>query len=134
MTEDIIFKVAKRRIREIELEVPHPDLATHFSVDEEGRGCIDLFFQDKLIGQEFIETQESWEKERRIFDYRRVLQKRVRLVVMAPRKDAMKVRMRMLELNNWWLCNYMVYGYDERGRLVRVLRPVPHKREGPECV
>jgi hypothetical protein len=31
----------------------------------------------------------------------------------------------MLELNNWWMFYYMVYGYDERGRLFRIIRPAP---------
>ena len=118
-----MFRVASRRIKEISDELPHPDIATHFSLDDSGRGLIDIFFQRELIGQEIIETAESWREQGRLAAYRAVLCKKVRLVVMAPRSDAMKVRMMMLELNNWWLCNYMVFGYDSQGRLFRVLRP-----------
>ena len=67
------------------------------------RGLIDLFYCGTLIGQEIIETADSWKKKDRLFDYREVLRKKIRLVVMAPRADAMKVRIMMLELNNWWL-------------------------------
>jgi len=56
--------------------------------------------------------------------YRDVLKKKIRLVVMAPKAEAMRVRYMMLELNNWWLFYYMVYGYDNEGHLYRILRPV----------
>jgi len=125
MVDEIVLKVAKRRMREIKTELPHPDIATHFSEGANGIGQIDLFFQGDLIGREFVETAISWKDKGRMDEYRRVLQQKLRLVVMAPRIDAMKVRMMMLELNNWWLFYYMVYGYDSQGRLVRVLRPIP---------
>ncbi len=132
MADDLVFKVAKRRLHGIEEELPHPDIATHFSVDEAGRGLIDIFYQGALIGQEIIETADSWKEQDRLLAYRDVLRKKIRLVVMAPRSDAMRVRYMMLELNNWWLFYYMVYGYDSAGRLVRVLRPCPHDRKEPE--
>lgn len=132
MADDLIFKVAKRRLQEIEEELPHPDIATHFSVDEAGRGLIDIFYQGKLIGQDIIETEDSWKEKDRLLAYRDVLKKKIRLVVLAPRSDAMRVRYMMLELNNWWLFYYMVYGYDSSGRLVRVLRPYPPDRKVPE--
>lgn len=125
MVDEVVLKVAKRRMQDIKAELPHPDIVTHFSMAEDGSGRIDLFYQDKLIGQEIIETSESWRKKDRLFDYQEVLKKKVRLAVLAPQADAMKVRMMMLELNNWWLFYYMVYGYDPQGRLVRVLRPAP---------
>jgi hypothetical protein len=124
--DDLLFKVAKRRMREIAQEIPHPEVTTHFSVDKEGRGLIDIFLHGDPIGHEIIETSKSWQdKEERLFAYRKVLNKKIRLVVMAPRQDVMMVRMMMLELNHWWLFNYMIYGYDNNGRLVRVLRPSP---------
>jgi hypothetical protein len=131
MVDDLIFNVARRRVREIAEELPHPDIATHFSVDREGRGLIDIFYHGDLIGQEVIETPTSWREKDRLLAYREVLKKKIRLVVMAPRTDAMKVRMMMLELNNWWLFYYMVYGYDSQGRLVRVLRPSPPEKDVP---
>ncbi|MCX6651100.1 MAG: hypothetical protein NT131_05535 [Methanomassiliicoccales archaeon] len=134
MVKDLVFKVAKRRMREIAEELPHPDIATHFSIDKEGRGLIDVFYRGELIGQEIIETPSSWREKDRLFTYREVLRKKIRLVVMAPRADAMKVRMMMLELNNWWLFYYMVYGYDSQGRLVRVLRPSPPERDVPYVI
>jgi len=85
-----------------------------------------------LIGQEIIETAESWKEKGRLLAYRDVLVKKVRLVVLVPRSEAMMVRYMMLELNNWWLFYYMVYGYDSAGRLVRVLRPYPPDRKAPE--
>ncbi|HNX47474.1 MAG TPA: hypothetical protein PLC39_02900 [Methanomassiliicoccales archaeon] len=132
MSDDLVFKVAKRRLQEIQEELPHPDIATHFSIDEVGRGSIDIFYQGALIGHEIIETADSWKDEGRLIAYRDVLRKKIRLVVMAPRSEAMQVRYRMLELNNWWLFYYMVYGYDGAGRLVRVLRPHPPDRKTPE--
>jgi hypothetical protein len=131
MADDLIFTVARRRVREIAEELPHPDIATHFSVDGEGRGLIDIFYHGDLIGQEIIETPTSWGGKDRLPAYREVLRKKIRLVVMAPRADAMQVRMMMLELNNWWLFYYMVYGYDSQGRLVRVLRPSPPEHDMP---
>lgn len=133
MAEDLVFKVAKRRLQEIQEELPHPDIATHFSVDDVGRGFIDIFYQGALIGQEIIETADSWKEKDRLLAYRDVLRKKIRLVVMAPRSEAMMVRYMMLELNNWWLFYYMVYGYDSNGRLVRVLRPYPPDRRIPEA-
>jgi len=132
VVDDLIFKVAKRRLQGIEEELPHPDIATHFHVDEVGRGLIDIFYQGSLIGQEIIETADSWKEKDRLFAYREVLKKKIRLVVMAPRSEAMKVRYMMLELNNWWLFYYMVFGYDSAGRLIRVLRPAPPERKVPE--
>jgi len=132
VADDLVFKVAKRRLREIADELPHPDIATHFSVDDVGRGLIDVFYQGSLIGQEIIETADSWQEKGRLLAYRDILRKKVRLVVMAPRSEAMRVRYLMLELNNWWLFYYIVYGYDGAGRLVRVLKPVPPGRKGPE--
>lgn len=132
MADDVVFRVAKRRLQEIQEELPHPDIATHFSVDEGGRGLIDIFYQGALIGQEIIETADSWKEKDRLFAYREVLKKKIRLVVMAPRSEAMMVRYMMLELNNWWLFYYMVYGYDTAGRLVRVLKPFPPDRKAPE--
>jgi hypothetical protein len=132
VADDLVFKVAKRRLQEIGDELPHPDIATHFSVDVKGRGLIDMFYQGKLIGQEIIETAESWKEKDRLMAYRDILRKKIRLVVMAPRSEAMRVRYMMLELNNWWLFYYMVYGYDSAGRLVRVLRPVPFEQKTSE--
>jgi len=132
VADDVVFRVAKRRLQEIQEELPHPDIATHFSVDEVGRGLIDIFYQGALIGQEIIETADSWKEKDRLFAYREVLKKKIRLVVMAPRSEAMMVRYMMLELNNWWLFYYMVYGYDTAGRLVRVLKPFPPDRKAPE--
>ncbi|MBN1109822.1 MAG: hypothetical protein JXA45_03580 [Methanomassiliicoccales archaeon] len=124
MVDDLVIKVAKRRLQELREEIPHPDIATNFRVDGEGRGLIDIFYQGRRIGHEIIETADSWKTEGRLMAYRDVLRKNVRLVVMAPRAEAMKVRYMMLELNNWWLFYYMVYGYDGAGHLIRVLRPV----------
>jgi len=132
VADDLVFKVAKRRLQEIQDDLSHPDIATHFSVDEVGRGFIDIFYQGALIGQEIIETAESWKEKGRLLAYRDVLVKKVRLVVLVPRSEAMMVRYMMLELNNWWLFYYMVYGYDSAGRLVRVLRPYPPDRKAPE--
>lgn len=132
MVDDLVFKVAKRRLQEIEDELPHPDISTHFSVDVEGRGLIDIFYQGKLIGQEIIETADSWKKKDRLLAYRDVLRKKIRLVVMVPRPEAMRVRYMMLELNNWWLFYYMIYGYDSAGRLLRVLKPTPPDRKASE--
>jgi len=132
VADDLVFKVAKRRLKEIGDELPNPDTITHFSMDEKGRGLIDIFYQGSLIGQEIIETSDSWKEKDRLLAYRAVLKKKVRLVVMAPRSEAMRVRYMMLELNNWWLFYYMVYGYDSAGRLLRVLKPIPPDRKASE--
>jgi len=42
-----------------------------------------------------VETATSWKDKGRMDEYRQVLQQKLRLVVMAPRADAMKVRMMM---------------------------------------
>lgn len=125
MVDDIVHKVAEKRLKEISVELPHPDITTHLSFDELGRGLIDISYQGTLIGHEIIETADSWKEKGRLFVYRDILKKKIRLVVMAPRSEAMRVRCMMLELNNWWLFYYMVYGYDSKGRLYRVLRPLP---------
>lgn len=117
--------VAKNRLRGIRNDIPYTGLDTHVTIDAEGRGLIDIFCNGDLIGQEIIETQDSWRDPGRLSVYRQVIDKKIRLVVLAPQNDSMKVRMRMLELNNWWRFYYMVYSYDDEGRLARVLRPAP---------
>lgn len=128
--DDLISKVAEERLRAIQRELPPAEVVTHFQEDERGRGLIDIVYQGALVGQEIIETQDSWKEEGRLAAYQAVLRKKVRLVVVAPRGEAMRVRYMMLELNNCWLFYYMVYSYDPDGHLMRVLRPaVPGRRE-----
>ncbi len=132
MADDLVFKVAKKRLQEIQEMLPYPDIFTNFTIDSVGRGLIDIFYQGKLIGHEIIETADSWKEKDRLLTYRDVLKKKIRLVVMAPRSEAMRVRYMMLELNNWWMFYYIVYGYDSAGHLVQVLRPYPPDRKAPE--
>ncbi|MCG7843921.1 MAG: hypothetical protein MIO90_00650 [Methanomassiliicoccales archaeon] len=63
MVDDIVLKVAKRRMLEIGTELPSPDINTHFSIDEDGSGRIDLFHRCDLIGQEIIETTNRFLEE-----------------------------------------------------------------------
>jgi len=125
MSDELVLTVAKNRLRGIQNEIPYSGLDTHVSIDAEGRGLIDIFCNGDPIGQEIIETRDSWKGPDRLNVYGRVIDKKMRLVVLAPQIDSLKVRMKMLELNNWWRFYYMVYSYDDEGRLARVLRPTP---------
>jgi hypothetical protein len=122
---DLIDLVAKNRIERIRDEVGchFPGAEAHYSVDPEGRGVITIQLEDRLIGVEYIETPETWNRPERMMEYRKVIGNKARLVVCAPETCARSARMRMLELNNWWLFYYLVFSYDAAGNLFRVGRP-----------
>jgi hypothetical protein len=109
-------KDARREIRE-----HYPDATVTYKVCD-GRGVITACQDRFVVSKEFVETADSLSSPRRMIEYAHVLQAKSRLVVVVPRDAAVNTRLRLLELNNWWLFYYQVHYYDEDGNIKRVDR------------
>lgn len=107
---------AQREIREI-----YPDATVTYEICG-GRGVITAFQDRYLVSKEFVETAETLSNPRCMIEYAHVLQAKSRLVVVVPKEKAVKTRLRLLELNNWWLFYYQVHYYDEDGNITHVDR------------
>jgi len=119
--------VVKERIEMIAKEVEHcyPGAETTCSFIDEGRACLSIHWDERVIGEEFVETATSWNKPERLAEYREVLAgNRKRLVVLVPERHARSARLKMLELNHWWLFYYLVFSYDHEGNIKKVGRPM----------
>lgn len=91
----------------------------------DGRLHINILWEGSTIGEEYIETATSWNQPERMMEYRKVLAgNRKRLVVLVPERHARAARLKMLDLNHWWLFYYQVYGYDHEGRIKQQGRPM----------
>lgn len=119
--------VINKRIEMIAKEVEHcyPKAAVTFSISEDGRAHLCIVWEDRVIGEEYVETAKSWNQPERLAEYRKVLVgNRTRLVVLVPERHARSARLKMLELNHWWLFYYLVFSYDHEGEIKRVGRPM----------
>ncbi len=119
----IIHEVTRRRASEAEREVRefYPDATVSFEVVGE-RGIITACQDRFVLSKEFVESEESLRDPRLLREYARVLMAKARLVVVVPRQEAASFRMRMMELNNWWLCYYQIHYYDHGGLIRRLDR------------
>jgi hypothetical protein len=117
--EAVTEKRAKAARREI-LEV-YPDAIVTYEV-RGGRGVITACLDHYVVSKEFVETAETLSNPHCMIEYARLLQAKSRLVVV-PKEIVVKTRMRLLELNNWWLFYYyQVHYYDENGNIKPVDR------------
>jgi len=90
---------------------------------EEHRGIITVLQDGRfVVSKEFVETQRSLERPNKLAEYARILQGKARLVVVVPKDLAVEHRLKMLELNRFWLSYYLLYYYDEEGRLFHLDR------------
>lgn len=88
----------------------------------EDRGIITVLQDRYVVSKEFVETTCWLSCPRLLVEYAHVLQARSRLVVVVPLDDAVQTRLRMLELNNWWLFYYQIHFYAIDGTIHRMDR------------
>jgi hypothetical protein len=124
---ELVEHVAQERIEMIAKEVEHcyPGALATLSLLDDGRAHISIDWEGIQIGEEYVETATSWSQPERLVEYRKVLvSNRKRLVVLIPQRHARSARLKMLELNHWWLFYYLVYSYDHEGNIRKVGRPM----------
>jgi len=124
---DLIEAVVENRVKMIRQEVkaPFPDAEITHHFTEEGRAHILIIWEGTVIGEEFVETAESWRRPERRREYLRPLVNKARLVVIVPDRHSRAARMKLLDFNHWWLFYYLVFSYDRDGNLKQVGRPGP---------
>jgi hypothetical protein len=120
---DLIESVTRRRALDTakEIEKVYPDVRVSYEVCA-GRGIITALQDRFVVSKEFVESEESLRDPRLLREYAAVLLAKCRLVVVVPRESAAQVRLRMLELNNWWLCYYQIHYYEKGGSIWRMDR------------
>lgn len=115
----VMHQRAKDTLNEIKMQYPLVTIDAQLS---HGRGIITLYQDRFVLSKEFVETAESLDSPQRMAEYRRILRGKARLVLVVPKIQAVSVRMRLLDFNNWWLFYYQVFFYDEKGNIKRVDR------------
>ncbi|MDW5563727.1 MAG: hypothetical protein SA339_10920 [Methanomassiliicoccus sp.] len=120
---NIIEVVTRARASETEREVTehYPDATVSFEV-RCGRGIITACQGRYVVSKEFVESEESLTDPHLMVEYAQILMSKARLVVVVPRHKAAALRLRMLELNNWWLFYYQIHYYENGGRIRRIDR------------
>jgi hypothetical protein len=124
---ELLERVATRRVEMILEEVKdhYPGSEVKVFFHEDGRVHLTVMWNDNVIGQEYVETAESWNNPERMKEYRKVLvNNKVRLVVLVPERHARSARLRMLDLNHYWMFYYLVFGYDHEGDIKHIGRPM----------
>ena len=121
--ESLIQAVTLRRAREARDEIRrhYPEAEVTYEVCG-GRGIITACDGRFIISKEFVESADTLSDPHCMIEYARVLQGRSRLVVVVPLDRAVGMRLRLLELNNWWLFYYQIHYYDEGGEVRRLDR------------
>lgn len=109
-------KDARREIKE-----HYPEANVSFEVCD-GRGIITACIDRFIVSKEFVESEETLSCSHRLVEYARVIQGKSRLVVVVPKSNAIRTRLRLLELNNWWLFYYQLHYYDEKGEIRKLDR------------
>jgi len=108
-----------------EVDSCFPGAESNLSMLDDGRAHISIQWEGVTIGEEYVETATSWNQPERLVEYRKVLVgNRKRLVVLVPLRHARSARLKMLELNHWWLFYYLVFSYNHEGEINRVGRPM----------
>jgi hypothetical protein len=119
LIESVTQKRAEAALREV--RKCYPDAAVSFEICG-GRGIITVCQDRYVVSKEFVETADTLSNPHCMIEYARVLQAKSRLVVIVPKEKAVKTRLRLLELNNWWLFYYQIHYYDEHGHIKHVDR------------
>lgn len=114
LVERVMHQRAKDALKEVKRHYPSVTVDAQLS---KGRGVITLCQDRYVLSKEFVETAETFNSPHRMTDYRRILLGKARLVLVVPKSHAVNVRMRLLEINNWWLFYYQVFFYDGRGNI-----------------
>jgi hypothetical protein len=124
---ELVEFVAGKRVEMIKGEVKEtfPGAEIACSMIGEGRAHILIVYEGVVIGEEFVETGESWKKEERRKEYLRTLINKARLVIVVPERHVRSARMRLLEFNHWWLFYYLVFSYDQDGDIKHFGKPGP---------
>ena len=94
------------------------------------RGIITVCQDRFVLSKEFVETEQSLCSPHCMSEYGRILRGKARLVLIVPKERAVKVRMRLLEFNNFWLFYYLVFFYDEDGTMSRMDRKAWYEMMG----
>jgi len=124
---ELVEHVVAKRVRMIadEVEPCFPGASATSTIQDDGRAHIVIDWEGNTIGEEYVETATSWNHPERLLDYRKVLVgNRKRLVVLVPERHARSARLKMLELNHWWLFYYLVFSYDHEGNIKKMGRPM----------
>ncbi|MBI0584017.1 MAG: hypothetical protein ISF22_07295 [Methanomassiliicoccus sp.] len=123
MTTDLVESITQKRAEATSREVRavYPDATVSIEVSGE-RGIITAYQERYVLSKEFVESESSLRNPRLLVEYAHVLQAKSRLVVLVPRDRAAAVRLRLLELNNWWLCYYQLHYYEEGGGIKMIDR------------
>ncbi|MDD1771055.1 MAG: hypothetical protein LUO79_08215 [Methanomassiliicoccales archaeon] len=128
---ELVEFVARRRIEMIANEVKEifSGAEASYHLTSDGRAHIVIVWEGAVIGEEFVETGESWSRPERMREYLKPLVNKARLVVVVPERHVRPARMRLLEFNQWWYFYYLVFSYDPEGRLKPYGRPRPPTNE-----
>lgn len=96
----------------------------------DGRGVITVLQDRFVISKEFVESDESLRAPFKLVEYAKVLLGKARLVVVVPKDRAVSFRLKMLELNHYWLFYYQLFYYDDQGEIFRLDRSVWRRLKG----
>ncbi len=112
----MIDEVTRKRAADAEREVreKYPEAKVRYEVRGR-RGIITAYMDAFVLSKEFVETDESLDDPKLLFEYSQVLRRRARLVVLVPRGRAAAFRLKLLELNNNWMSYYQLHYYEEWG-------------------
>ncbi len=121
--KEIVEAVTQKRAKDAQREITeiYPDATVSYEICK-GRGVITACQDRFVVSKEFVETDVTLSDPHCMIEYARVLQAKSRLVVVVPKEKAVKTRMKLLELNNWWLFYYQIHYYDEKGDIKHVDR------------
>jgi hypothetical protein len=123
---ELVESIAKKRTEIVKKEVEScfPGALAQYDMLEDGRAHISVFWEKTLINEEYVETAESWNQPERMKEYRKALSGKARLVVLVPERHSRSARLKLLDLNHWWLFNYLLFSYDHEGNMKKVGRPM----------
>jgi len=128
LLEAVTRRRAEQTARECEARFDH--LSVGYEIVG-SRGIITVLQDDRfVISKEMVETEESLAEPHKLVEYAKVLMNKARLVVIVPKACAVEHRLKMLELNNYWLFYYQLYYYDERGELYHLDRKTWRRLRG----
>jgi hypothetical protein len=128
---ELVEAVARKRIEMIADEVrgTFSGAEASYHMASDGRAHIVIVWEGVVIGEEYVETGESWSRPERRREYLHPLVNKARLVVIVPERHVRSARMRLLEFNHWWYFYYLVFSYDQEGNLKPYGRPRPPPTE-----
>lgn len=120
---DVISEVTRKRAADTVREVRehYPEAKVRLEVRGR-RGIITAYLDTFVLSKEFVETDDTLDDPKLLYEYSQVLRRKARLVVVVPRHRAAAFRLKLLELNNNWLSYYQLHYYGDEGDIRRVDR------------